>query len=157
MAVLPQLVSLAAMAGMFWAVRIKDVISAPASFMREANGAAVSFSISATDRQKLQVGSVIHGAALDADGEYVEEFAAEVTQINKAPSGSKRLPWKVQAQLITAAGERASGLTDTSHPVTITMWTRTRRALDVVLSRASLSGMASRALSGNDASSGIPQ
>ncbi len=156
MAVLPQLASLAAMAGMFWAVKIKDVISASAAFARESNGAVVSFNISAADRPKLQVGSAVHGAVLDVTGARGQEFSANVTQISDTSPTSKRLPYKVEARLITGVGEHASVLTGAAHPVTVTMWMRTRRALDVVLSRASVSGVASNALS-NKAFSGIPQ
>ena len=81
MAVLPQVASLAAMAGMLWAVKIKDVISASAAFSRESRRVDVSFSISAADRLKLQIGSVVHGMVLDATGERGQEFSAQVTQM----------------------------------------------------------------------------
>jgi len=156
MAILPQLASLAAMAGMLWAVKIKDVISAPAAFGRESGRLHISFDISAADRPKLQVGSVIHGAILDPSGQGGPAFSGQVIRIRVGGSASTRLPWRVDARLTPDTEKRPEAFMEPGHPVSVAMWTRTRRALDVVLSQANFSGIAGSAPPGN-LSSGIPQ
>ena len=149
MAVLPQLASLAAMAGMLWAVKIKDVISAPAVFGSQSGRLIVSFDVAPSERPKLKVGSIVHGTVVDATGERGQEFSAQVTQIRETSPVSKRFPWKVKALLVSGIAKKPEAHIEPDHPVTVTMWTRTRRALDVVLDRANFSGIAGSALPRN--------
>jgi hypothetical protein len=151
MAVLPQVASLPTMAAMLWAVRIKDVISVPATFHTASEQRYVSLGLPAADRPKLQVGSIVYGTVLDAAGRREQEFSAEVVSIREVAK-APRLRWLVEARLIAGSGELLTGRAEGGPPLMVTLWTRTRRALDVVFSRASFSHMASDALSSSTAS-----
>jgi hypothetical protein len=143
LAVVPQLASLAGMAGMLWVVRIKDVFSAPVTFAEDSSTAGVMFNLSPGDRAKLDLGSVIHGAVVARAGHPGIEFTATVTAVEHRAETAGHSTWHIECRLEAPAGQDGdvpAELIDQRQEVVAQMWTRTRRALFVILGSRSPAG-----------------
>jgi hypothetical protein len=144
LAVLPQAASLGIMGGMFWMVKIKDVLSVPADFSKESGRVHISFDVSPTDRPKLEAGGVVHGVVMDSLGEPGATFQAEVTEIRPKGPTSDGPAWRVTARLRPLRDQCKAGISsivERGEPVSVRISTRTRRALSVVFKRSDISGM----------------
>jgi hypothetical protein len=138
LAVLPQLISLSGLAGLFWLIRIKEVFSAPGDFLQSAGGTRVVFLLADADRKKLEVGSIIHGQAADAiNGQPVIEFRAAVAQITRPAKPTTPPAYQVTAkvQQLKTQGPDGEAILKSNQAINLQMWSRTRRALFVLLEK----------------------
>ncbi|RJQ40273.1 MAG: hypothetical protein C4555_01885 [Dehalococcoidia bacterium] len=141
LAIVPQLLSLAGMAGLFWLLKIKDVFNADISWRSESQQILLSFGLTAEDRSKVTVGSVMH-LTIEYPTRYAgQSFLAKVTKISKVTTPSSKLAWQVEAKLLEDIDQKTPPLSTEGQlpPMAATVWTRTRRALTVLLDRAALS------------------
>ncbi len=148
MALLPQMLSLAMMVGMFWMVRLKEVFTAEVFTRADPGHVTLNFRLSPADRPKVEPGSVLHGETTDAAGRALPPFQARVIAIRRIDSPLSASAWEVAAELQPGAGPEAMDPSETlrlSQPFRATLWCRTRRALTVLFTREGRTGTASHA------------
>lgn len=136
LAILPQLLSLAGLAGLFWMLRLKEVFTANIVPQVESGKIILHFDLTEMDRPKIEVGSIIHGAFPERANRPSAEFQAKVIDIQKSTSTSG-IAWKVEAEIQPLKNHQLilSAKALDFQPITLTMWSRTRRALTVLLTR----------------------
>ncbi len=159
MAVLPQVVALGSMAGLLWLVRIKEIVRAPAVFQKDSNQVIMRFDLPEEDRPKIEVGSVLHGAIVGPTGKPGPEFQATVTRVEPTQASSTSIAWQVTAQLRVSPdmGEGISPeILEAAAPVSVAMWSRTRRALSVVFNREEVTETGKGSAAGNIGLGGVP-
>jgi hypothetical protein len=136
LAILPQLLSLAGLAGLFWMLRLKEVFTVDIVPQVEEGKIILHFDLTEMDRPKIEVGSIIHGTFSDRANRTSAEFQAKVINIQKFTS-SAGIAWKIRAEIHPIKNSRLALFAKSldSQPILLTMWSRTRRALTVLLTR----------------------
>lgn len=133
LAILPQLLSLAGLAGLFWAVKLKEVFITDASFRTEPQRLVMKFAVSNADRIKVAQGTIVHFSQVISERPQ-PEIEARVTAITR-DNANPTFPWQVTAEVHRESNPTLSDrLGQLSQPIAVKAWTRTRRALSVIKS-----------------------
>lgn len=133
-----QVMGLAILAEVLYVVKVKDVVTGNATFLRSGERTILEVVIPSDDSSKLARGSVIHvslnGDKLNAD------FAAQV--LGLTPDGEHA---SVRAVVLAHDNQQIPrSLLRSRQPVGVVAWTRTRRAIAIVLHERSAKAGAGR-------------